>query len=239
MNRFVWSFVAFGAVAIVLCGCGEKAPDTGGITQVVEPGPGNKAVITTPPAPASSPAQKAPAPAQKAAAPAKKAVYKEELLFTGNHPWNAIGNGDFEYFYEGSLFPHEWIGWYHYPVCASEKSIKKFGEHSVKITGLKKDYSVLISKTAPPLEKVYGKKVTFGAWVYTSNPKKTDVVVYSNLEKPPASQPTKANEWQLVKVTTTVPEDAETFMVGISLKPDDNPVVCYVDGASLYIDREL
>lgn len=173
------------------------------------------------------------APGQATAASAPPMA---ELLYTGKHPRTRITNGGFEWFYDGSEFPLDWTGLLHAPVCEPEETIVKHGKQSVKLTGLADDSATLKSRTAPSVEDLRGETVTFGAWVYSSDPEKTTVGVIYDWSKYRTASPSGKNQWQLVKVVTTIPEDAEFLHFGITLQPSDEPVVCYVDGAALYLE---
>ena len=80
-----------------------------------------------------------------------------------------------------------------------------------------------------------GKEVTFGAWIYTSDPEKSAVSIVHDWSKYNSAKATLKNTWTLVKVTTTIPADAEFLHFAVTMEKSGTPVVCYVDGADLQL----
>lgn len=80
--------------------------------------------------------------------------------------------------------------------------------------------------------------MTFAAWVYSAAPEETSVAIIYGWSNYRAAKPTRKFQWQLLEVTATVPEDATFLHFAISLGARDKPVVCYVDGATLFTANE-
>lgn len=177
----------------------------------------------------------------KSAAPSSEEgsqLSSTSVLVTDDQPTSKIANGGFEYFGERDTFPLDWGGLLHAPTAEPEETIRRSGQRSVKLTGLKDQTTALKAMVAPTLDEVRGKKVTFSAWVYSSSPKSTSVAIIYDWSSYKSAKPTRRFQWQLSEVTATIPEDATFLHFAISIGASGDPVVCYVDDAALFITEE-
>jgi hypothetical protein len=160
----------------------------------------------------------------------------EERYFNGEQPVSNLQNGGFEEFMTG------WAGLGEAPKWERESKLVKFGKSSIKLTSSPADggrtQKHIITLTAPPIEELRGKEVSFGAWVHTAAPDRVTVQIIDSWKNYFGASPTKANEWQLVIRRAVIPGDAKQVSFAVTVSHDGKtPTVCHLDGAALVIHQ--
>jgi len=154
-------------------------------------------------------------------------------LFRHANPQNLIGGGDIEAWPNGvSSSPAFWSltggG-----AVAKESSIVKFGSASAKVTGVTSGQTFLRSSSEPNVSELQGRTFTFGAWLYTSEPSDTKLLVRVDSTTWKTRYAAETDTWHLVTISFTVPE-ASTIFECILAVDEKTPVVsAYFDGAFL------
>lgn len=156
-------------------------------------------------------------------------------LFTGKDPASLVANGSFEEWLPGEQYPAGWQFLVKGPTVTAERTITKHGNISMKLTG-STDSETWIQPVAPPdVEKVRGRTVLFGAWMYTSTPDKVAILVNDRWKKYHIAHPQAANKWELVTISVDLPADTDKVYYTVVLGPSTPPSVCYVDGMALFL----
>lgn len=187
----------------------------------------------------ATPLSASPNQASVAAAGKEKPVWLQGRLWSHAHPWNVISDGSFEQWEPLTAVPPQWKTWVHAPQISLAQPTAWHGTHSIKLVGLEEGYCVFAVDGLPPVHELVGEEVVFCAWVRTDFPQRIELGIFDNVELPHLARPTTWNEWELLAVRTRVLEDAEVFEAGIGVMPNEPPASCYVDGAALYIGRDL
>jgi len=164
----------------------------------------------------------------------------EELrYFNGDESVSDIQYGGFEEFPAGAKYPTGWGGLLEAPRCDREDKRVKFGKFSLKLTsapGESNKSRRIRTLTAPPIEELRGKELSFGMWVYTSQPEKVKIQIIDSWKRYFDARPGKPNEWQLVTKRAVISQDAEHVQLALTLVDGgESPIECYVDGAALVI----
>lgn len=160
-------------------------------------------------------------------------AYVASRLFRYANPQNLIAGGNFEAWPNGnSSAPAFWsVSGGGTP--AKETSIVKFSSASAKLTGLTSGLTSYTSTSKPAVSEMRGRTFTFGVWIYTSDPAKTQVCMQIDSSTYRSKNATETSVWHLITLTTAIPENSAVFNCYVQLQANDPPVVAYFDGAAL------
>lgn len=153
--------------------------------------------------------------------------------FTGDRPESVIANGSFEEWYPASAYPAQWAFLVVEPSVEKATEPVKFGSVSMKLSSTKE--ARVQPLTAPPIEKLRGRVVLFGAWLYTDSPNDVAIQIIDGWKQYHVARPTQAGAWELVTMQTTIPQSAEAIFFAIAVGKGAAPATCYVDGAALVV----
>ena len=154
-------------------------------------------------------------------------------LFRHANPQNVIGGGNLEAWPDGSSNNPAYWSVTGGGAVAKESSIVKFGSASAKVTGITSSQTFLRSSSEPSVAELQGRTFTFGAWIYTSNPSDTKLVVRVDSSTWKTRYASETDAWQLVTMAFTVPETSTIFDCILAVDEKDPVVSAYFDGAFL------
>lgn len=153
--------------------------------------------------------------------------------FTGDRPESLIANGSFEEWYPASAYPAQWAHLAIAPTVEKATSPVKYGSVSIKLSSTAE--ARIQPLTAPPIDKLRGRTVLFGAWMHTDSPNDVAIQIIDGWKQYHVARPTQSGAWELVTVQTTIPQGAEEVLFAITVGKGAKPVTCYVDGAALIV----